>query len=116
MSTDVGTKIQTCLPCQRRQSSHRPPRLPVGHRPVARAFQRVAVELVEYQIVSEGNRFLLSVVDHLTQHAILIAIKDKVFRTIIYTSTERGVLRWRCTVSFFRLLSLGPEDIHYPKN
>ena len=77
MSTDVRTHIEACLSCQRRKSSHRPPRLPVGHRPVTRAFQRVAVDLVEYKSLSQGNRFILSVIDHFTRFVVLIPIKDK---------------------------------------
>ena len=83
MSTDVRTHIEACLSCQHRKSSPRPPKLPVGHRPVTRTFQCVAVDLVEYKRLSQGNRFLLSVIDHLTRFVVLIPIKDKAARTIV---------------------------------
>ena len=59
MSTDVRTHTEACLSCQHRKSSHRPPKLPVGHRPVTRAFQCVAVDLVECKRLSRGKRFIL---------------------------------------------------------
>ena len=83
MSTDIHTHIEACLSCQHSTSSHRPPKLPVGHRPVTRAFQCVAVDLVEYKSLSQGNRFILSVIDHLTPLVVLIPIKDKAARTIV---------------------------------
>jgi len=89
MPTDVRTHIETCLSCQHRKTSHRSPKLPVGHRPVMRAFQCVAVDLVEYKSLSQGNRFILSVIDHLTRFVILIAIKDKAARTIVRQLIER---------------------------
>ena len=82
MPTDVRTHIETCLSCQHGKPSHRPPKLPVGHRPVTHAFQRVAVDLVEYKSLSQGNRFILSVIDHLTRFVVLIPIEDKADRTI----------------------------------
>ena len=39
--------------------------------------------------MSEDNRFILSVIDHLTRFVILIAIKDKAARTIVRHLIER---------------------------
>ena len=89
MSTDVRNHIGACLSCQQRKPSHRPPKLPVGHRPVTRAFQCVVVDLVEYKSLSQGNRFILSVIDHLTRFVVLIPIKDKAARTIVRHLIER---------------------------
>ena len=89
MSTDVRTHIEACLCCQHRKSSHRPPKLPVGHRSVTRAFQCVAVDLVDYKSLTQGNSFILSVIDHLTRFVILIAIKDKAACTIVRHPIER---------------------------
>ena len=55
----------------------------MGHRSVTRAFKCVAVDLVEYKGLSQGNRFIFSVIDHLTRFVILIPIKDKAARTIV---------------------------------
>ena len=84
MSTNVRTHIEACLSCQHRKSSHRPPKLPVGHRSVTRAFQCVAVVLVEYKSLSQGNCFILSAIDHFTRFVALIPIKDKAARTIVH--------------------------------
>ena len=77
MHSDVAEHVESCLPRQRRETSHRPPTLPTGHRPVTIPFQIVAVDLVEYKSKSEGNRFILSVIDHLTRFLVLIPIKSK---------------------------------------
>ena len=87
--TDVRTHVDVCLSCQHRKSSHRPIKLPVGHRPVPRAFQYLAVDLVECKCLSQGYRFILSVIDHLTRFVILIAIEDKAARTIDRHLIER---------------------------
>ena len=87
--TDVQHHVNSCLSCQHRKTSHRPPTLPTGHRPVTRPFQCVAVDLVEYKTVSEGNRFILSVIDHLTRFVILIAIKNKEATTIVRNLVDR---------------------------
>ncbi|CAB1120564.1 unnamed protein product [Ectocarpus sp. CCAP 1310/34] len=75
MHSDITRHVQSCESCQRRKTSYRPPQLPVGHRPVTQPFQCVAVDLVEYKSLSEGNRYILSVIDHLTRFVILIPIK-----------------------------------------
>ena len=77
MHSDVAEHVESCLPCQRRKTSHRSPTLPTGHRPVTRPFQVVAVDLIEYQSKSEGNRFILSIIDHLKRFLIQIPIKSK---------------------------------------
>ena len=89
MSTDIRTHTEACLSCQNRTSSHRPPKLPVGHRHVTGAFHCAAVDLVEYKRLSHGNRFIVSVIDHLTRFVILIPIKDKATRTIVRHLIER---------------------------
>ena len=84
MSKDVRTHVEACMSCQHRKSSRRPPKLPAGHRPVTRAFQCVAVDLVDYKSLSQGNRFILSVIDHFTRFVVLIPTKDKAARTIVH--------------------------------
>ena len=43
---DVKTRCQDCHACQRRKTPHRRPKLPTGHLPVDRPFQRVSIVLV----------------------------------------------------------------------
>ena len=91
MSTDVRIYIEACLSCQHRKSSHRPPKLPVGHRPVTRALQCVAVYLVEYKSLSQGDRFVRPVIGHLTRFVILIAIENKALaRLFVISSNARS--------------------------
>lgn len=89
MHSDVQQHVNSCISCQHRKTSHRPPALPVGHRPVERPFQCVAVDLVEYKSASEGNRYILSVIDHFTRFVILIAIKNKEATTIVRNLMDR---------------------------
>lgn len=80
--SDVQKHVNTCVACQHRKISFRPPTLPVGHRPVDRTFQYVAVDLVEYKPMSEGNQYIMSEIDCLTRFVILIAIKNKEVTTV----------------------------------
>lgn len=77
MHTDVQHHVNSYVSCQHRKTSYHPPTFPVGHRPIERSFLCVTVDLVEYKTMSEGNRFVLSVIDHLTRFVVLIAIKNK---------------------------------------
>ena len=89
MHSDVAEHVKSCLPCQRRKTSHRSPTLLTGHRPVTRPFQVVDVDLVEYESKSEGNRFILSVIDHITRLLILIPIKCKEAAVVVRHLIER---------------------------
>ncbi|CAB1098409.1 unnamed protein product [Ectocarpus sp. CCAP 1310/34] len=60
-----------------------------GHRPVTNPFQVVAVDLVEYKSQSEGNRFILSVIDHLTRFLILIPIPSKEATVVVRHLIDR---------------------------
>ena len=74
---NVQTHCQECVACQHRKTSHRTPKLPVGHRPISRPFQCVAIDLVEYNASKQGFHYVLSVIDHLTRFLILVPLKDK---------------------------------------
>ena len=75
--SDGAEHVESCLPCLRHKTSHRSPTQPTGQRLATRPFQVVAVDLVEYKSKWEGNRFILSVLDHLTRFLILIPTKSK---------------------------------------
>ena len=49
MNRDVHKWCQECQACQRRKTAHNRPKLPTGHLPVERPFQRISVDLVEYK-------------------------------------------------------------------
>ena len=88
MSKDVAEYIKCCLSCQHRKTSRRSPPLPVGHRPVDRPFQCVAIDLVEYKSVSKGCKYVLSVIDHLTRFLILVPVPNKRATTIAQALVE----------------------------
>ena len=89
MHSDVAEQVENCLPCQRRKTSHRSPTLPTVHRPVTRPFQGGTVDLVEDKSKSEGNRFILSVIDHLTRFLNMIPIKSKEAAVVIRPFIDR---------------------------
>ena len=68
----VQTHCQECVAFQNPKTSHRTPKLPVGHRPIFRPFQCVATDLVEYKASKQGFHYVLSVIDHLTRFLILV--------------------------------------------
>ena len=49
MNRDVRTCCQECQACQRRKTAHNRNKLPTGHVPVQRPFERISVDLVEYK-------------------------------------------------------------------
>ena len=69
---DVKTWCSGCQACQRRKSPHRRAKLPTGHPPVDRPFQRVSIDLVEYKTESVSPTglkcsYALTIIDHLTR-------------------------------------------------
>ena len=76
MAKYVTEHIRHCVSCQHRKTSHRSPKLPVGHRPVSRPFQCLAIDLIEYKASAEGYHYVMSVID-LTRFVILVPLKDK---------------------------------------
>ena len=91
---DVKTWCQDCQACQRRKTPHRRPKLPTGHLPVDRPFQRVSIDLVEYKTESVSPTglkcsYALTSIDHLTRFAVLVALPDKKEQTIAKALVER---------------------------
>ena len=79
---DVKPWCQDCQACQRRKTPHRRPKLPTGHLPVDRPFQRVSIDLVEYKtelLFPTGMKcsYALTVIDNFTRFAALVALPDK---------------------------------------
>ena len=71
-------------------------KLPVGHVTVERPFQRVSVDLVEYKTLSatpDGVRckYVLSIIDHLTRFALLVALPNKASETVAHVLIERVI-------------------------
>ena len=70
-------------------SSHRAPKLAVGHRPVSRPCQRMAVDLLEHKSRSNNSKYATSVIDHLTRLFDLVVISDKSSAIITRVLVER---------------------------
>ena len=87
----------SCDACQCRKTPHRGPPFPTGHVPVDRPFQRVAIDLVEYKTVSQGCKYVLSVINHLIRFVIFDAIPNKEATTIARTLVDRVFFRIRST-------------------
>ena len=91
---DVKTSCQECHACQRRKTLHRRPKLPTGHLPVDRPFQRVSIDFVEYKTESVSPTglkcsYALIIIDNLTRLAVLVAHPDKKEQTIAKALVER---------------------------
>ena len=91
---DVKTWCQDCHACQRRKTPHRRAKLPTGHLPVDRPFQRVSIDLVEYKTESVSPTglkclYALTIIDHLTRFAVLVALPDKKEQTTVKATVER---------------------------
>ena len=91
---DVKTWCHDCQACQRRKTPHRGPKLPTGHLPVDRPFQRVSIDLVEYKTESVSPTglkcsYALTIIDHLTRFSVLVALPDKKEQTIAKALVER---------------------------
>ena len=74
MSKDVAKHIKCCSSCQHRETSHRPPKLPVGHRPVPRPFQHVAVDLVDHKSSSNNSKYIMSMIEHLDRFVVKLRL------------------------------------------
>ena len=91
---DVKTWCLDCHACQRRKTPHRQVKLPTGYLPVDRPFQRVSIDLIQYKPESVSPTglncsYALTIIDHLTRFAVLVALPDKKELTIAKTLVER---------------------------
>ena len=72
------------------------PKLPTGHLPVERPFQRISVELVEFKSVSTSAagiecKYVLSMMDHLTRFAVLLPVRNETAETVANAIIERVI-------------------------
>lgn len=89
MSRDTRTWCEECQAYQRRKTAHNR-KIPTGHVPVSRPFERLSVDLVEYKADSVPAaavkcKYVLSMMDHLSRYAVLTPIPDKSARTVANT-------------------------------
>ena len=91
---DVKTWCIDCQACQRRKTPRNRAKLPMGHLPVDRPFQRVSIDLVEYKTASRSPTglsctWVLTVIDHLTRFAVLIPLPNQQELTVAKALVER---------------------------
>ena len=94
MPRDIRNWCLDCQACQRRKTPHRRPKLPTGHVPVQRPFERISVDLVEYKTLSKSRtgtycKYVLTMMDHLTRFAILTPIPNKSAETVANVLIEK---------------------------
>ena len=94
MNRDVRTWCQECQACQRRKTAHNRNKLPTGHVPVQRPFERISVDLVEYKVESVSAagvrcKYVLSIMDHLTRFTVLTPIPNKSAVTVAQAIIDR---------------------------
>ena len=90
----VKTWCHECQACQRRKSPHRRAKLHTDPLPLDRLFQHVPIDLVEYktELVSPTGlkcSNALTIVDHFTRFAVLVALPDKKVQTIAKALVKR---------------------------
>jgi hypothetical protein len=79
---DVKRYVRECLPCQKRKWQGQM-LAPLGEfPPVSFPLERVGVDLIELPLSYSGNKYCLTIVDHLTSYAKAYPIPDKTAETV----------------------------------
>lgn len=77
MSRDIHKFCTECLPCQTRSSSTPHERAPLQSIHAERPFQKIAADITELPVTTQGYRYILAVVDFFTRFANLYPMKDQ---------------------------------------
>lgn len=91
---DVKGGGHACQACQQRKTAHNRPKIPAGHVPITRPFERVLVDLVEYKSLSLSPtgiwcKYARSVIDYLIRFALLIPAPNKAAEIVAAAIKER---------------------------
>lgn len=73
ISGDIRKWYKECQACQRRKAAHNRPKLPTGHVPVERSFQRNSVDLVEYKSKPVSRTSYVCFINYGPSHTFRIA-------------------------------------------
>lgn len=68
---DIQSHYSKFEACQRRKTPHRRPPVSIGHAPVQRLFQRLAINLVPYKPPFNSFHYILFAINHVTRFVIL---------------------------------------------
>ena len=93
MNRDVHKWCLECQARQRRKTAQNRSKLPTGHLPVERPFQRIYVDLVEYKsksISATGvkRKVVVSMMDHPTRFTLLAPIPEHVDPMVASTTLK----------------------------
>ena len=92
MNRDVRTWCQECQAYQRRKTAHNRNKLPTGHVPVQRPFERISVDLVEYQVqsgISFSRRGTVQICSLHARFTVLTPIPNKSAVTVAQAIIDR---------------------------
>ena len=76
MFTDVKEWCEKCVKCQQKRDAVPKPRAPLQLITTSRPRELVTIDLVEYRVSNDGNRYALVVIDNFTKYLELFPIKD----------------------------------------
>ena len=76
---------------------HSVSKVPTGLLPIEQPFQRISVDLVEYQSVSTSAaeiecHHVISMMDHPTRFAVLVPVRNKATETVAHTIIEQIII------------------------
>ena len=90
MRKDIGNWNRGCLVCASHTTGRatRPPLTPI---PVAGAFDRIGVDVIQFPRSSDGNRYAVVFMDYLTKWPEVFAVPDQTAATIAKLLVEEVI-------------------------
>lgn len=82
MSRDIHKFCAECLPCQTRGSPTPHERAPLQSIQAERPFQKIAADITELPVTTQGNRYVLVIMDYFTRYVNLFPLKDQRATTV----------------------------------
>ena len=101
MLKDIRVWCEQCMACQTRRSPVPKRRAPMGGSLVDRPLQRVAADILELPVTTQGNRYVLVVEDYFTKYVNVYALSNQTAHTVA-----------RCLFEDFVLVHGVPEVLH----
>lgn len=92
MFKDIQQWCEQCIPCQTRRAPAPKHRAPMGGSQATLPFQRVATDILELPMTSEGNRYVLVVEDYFTKFVNLYALPNQTAQSVAQCLFEDYVL------------------------
>ena len=92
MRQDIVTWCRTCVTCATRRVGRaiRPPLIPL---PVAGAFNRIGVDIIQFVLLKQGNKYAVVFIDYLTKWVEAFTVPDQTALTIAKLLVEQ-VITW----------------------